>query len=80
MIVLLVLLLTPLAAFIMLRTAPVQTYLAHKAANFLSKELNTEVEIGDFRLNWFLEAVITDIKILDKHKHVLLQAKKSGPM
>jgi len=60
----------------MLRTAPVQTYLAHKAANFLSKELDTEVEIGDFRLNWFLEAVITDIKILDKHKHVLLQAEK----
>jgi hypothetical protein len=34
------------------------------------------VVIGGFRLNWFLEAVITDIKILDKHNHVLLQAKK----
>ncbi len=76
LIVLLFLLLTPLAAFLLLRTAPVQTYLAHKAANFLSKELNTEVVIGNFRLNWFLEAVITDIKILDKHKNIILQAKK----
>ncbi|MDO9257637.1 MAG: translocation/assembly module TamB domain-containing protein [Bacteroidales bacterium] len=60
----------------MLRTAPVQTFLAHSAANYLSKQLNTEVTIGGFRLNWFLEAVITDIKILDKHNHVLLQANK----
>ncbi len=67
---------TPLAAFIMLRTAPVQTYLAHRAAIYLSKQLNTEVTIGAFRLNWFLEAVITDIKISDKHHMVLLQAKK----
>ena len=67
---------TPLAAFIMLRTAPVQTYLAHRVAIYLSKQLNTEVAIGAFRLNWFLEAVITDIKISDKHHKVLLQAKK----
>jgi hypothetical protein len=59
-----------------LRTGPVQTYLAHRTATYLSKELNTEVKIGGFRLNWFLEAVITDIKILDKHHQVLLQAKK----
>ena len=60
----------------MLRTAPVQTYLAHRAAQYLSDELRTEVVIGNFRLNWFLEAVITDIKVLDKHKKVLFQAKK----
>ncbi|MFA5970993.1 MAG: translocation/assembly module TamB domain-containing protein [Lentimicrobiaceae bacterium] len=60
----------------MLRSAPVQTYLAHRAATYLSKQLNTEVVIGGFRLNWFLEAVITDIKIVDKHKKVLLESKK----
>jgi hypothetical protein len=60
----------------MLRTSPVQTYMAHRAAIFLSKELNTEVEIGNFRLNWFLEAVLTDIRILDKHQKVLLEVKK----
>ena len=76
LILLLTLLLTPLAAFVMLRTAPFQTFLAHRAAIYLSKQLNTEVTIGGFRLNWFMEAVITDIKILDKHNHVLLQAKK----
>ncbi len=70
------LLLTPLAGFIMLRSAPVQTILAHRVAEILSTELETTVEIGNFRLNWFLEAVITDIKILDRHKKVLLQAKK----
>ena len=70
------LLLTPLAAFILLRSAPVQTYMAQRFAKYLSKELNTEVNIRNFRLNWFLEAVITDIKILDKHNKVLLEAKK----
>ncbi len=67
---------SPLAAFMMLRTAPVQTYLAHRVAIYLSKQLNTDVTIGSFRFNWFLEAVITDLKILDKHQQVLLQAKK----
>ncbi len=58
----------------LLRTAPVQTVLAHQVAKFLSKELRTEVVIGNFRLNWFLEAVITDIKIVDLHNNVLLQS------
>ncbi len=60
----------------MLQTAPVQNLLAHRAASYLSKQLNTEVVIGGFRLNLFLEAVITDIKVLDKHHNVLLQSKK----
>jgi hypothetical protein len=60
----------------MLRTAPVQTFLAHRAAEFLSKQLGTEVVVGNFRLNWFLDAVITDIKVLDKHHNILLQAGK----
>ena len=76
LILLLTLLLSPLAAFVILRTGPVQTYLAHNAAAYLSKELNTEVVVGSFRFNWFMEAVITDIKVLDKHKHILLQAEK----
>lgn len=50
--------------------------MAHQVAKMLSKELRTEVVIGNFRLNWFLEAVITDIKITDLHDQVLLQAKK----
>ena len=60
----------------MLRTAPVQTFLAHRAAEFLSRQLGTEVVVGNFRLNWFLDAVITDIKVLDKHNKILLQAGK----
>lgn len=76
MIIVLTLLLTPLAAVLLLRTAPVQTYLAHRAAKYLSEQLNTEVEIGGFSLNWFMEAVITDIRISDQHHHTLLQAKK----
>ncbi len=70
------LLLTPLAAFMMLRTAPMQTYMAHRVAAYLSNELNTEIVIGNFRLNWFLEAVITDISVLDEHKAILFKAKK----
>jgi len=69
-------LLSPLAAFILLRTAPVQTYLAHRFASYLSNELQTEVSIGNFRLSWFLDVVITDVRIIDKHQKVLLEAKK----
>lgn len=65
-----------MAAVMLLRTAPVQTYLAHRAATYLSKQLNTEVIIGGFRLSWFMDAIITDIRILDKHNKVLLQAKR----
>ena len=76
LIVLLSLLLTPMAAFVMLRTAPAQTFMARQMAAYLSTQLHTEVSIGSFRLNWFLNAVITDIRILDKHHQVILQAKK----
>jgi hypothetical protein len=70
------LLLTPLAGLLMLRTAPVQTLLAHRAAAILSRQLNTEVQVGSFRLNWFLDAILTDIKILDRHRNILLKAGK----
>ena len=76
LIVLLSLLLTPMAAFVMLRSAPAQTFMARQMAAYLSAQLHTEVSIGSFRLNWFLNAVITDIRILDKHHQVILQAKK----
>ncbi len=76
LILLLTLLLSPLAALVLLRTAPVQTYLARSLASYMSKELKTRVEIGEFRLNWFLEAVITDIRIVDQHNKLLLGAKK----
>ncbi len=60
----------------LLRAGPVQSVLAHQVAKMLSGELQTEVVIGNFRLNWFLEAVITDIKIVDRHNNVLIQSKK----
>lgn len=76
MVVLLILLLMPLAALLMLRTAPMQTYLAHRAADFLSKELKTEVRVGNFTVNWFFEIVLSDIKIADKYNQTILQAEK----
>lgn len=69
-------LLTPMAAFLMLRTGPAQTFLARYMAAYLSRQLHTDVRVGEFRLNWFMEAVITDIRILDQHHQVLLEAGK----
>jgi len=70
------LLLMPVAVMVMLRTATVQTYLAHQASIILSKQLKTKVVVGNFRLNWFLEAVVSDVEVLDRHQKAILKAKK----
>ncbi len=56
----------------LLRTSPVQNFLTKRAAAYLSTELHTQIEVGGVDLSWFMNLVITDVKILDRHSNTLL--------
>ena len=54
-----------------IRTSPVQTYLAKKAAEFLSKEWNTRVEVGSVSIIFIDRVALDDVLVLDQDKDTL---------
>lgn len=54
----------------------VQTYVAKKAANYLSKELNTRVEVGSLYIKPFKSVVLDSLYIQDLEKDTLLFSPK----
>jgi hypothetical protein len=74
--VLVVLLLLPPLFYATLRISAIQTYLTHKAAAYLSRELKTEISVGGVDISWFLDIVIEDIKVNDLHRKTLLSAAR----
>lgn len=54
-----------------IRTSPVQTYLAKKAAAFLSKEWNTRVEVGSVSIIFIDRVALDDVLVLDHEKDTL---------
>jgi hypothetical protein len=54
-----------------IRTSPVQTYLAKKAAAFLSKEWNTRVEVGSVSIIFIDRVALDDVLVLDHDKDTL---------
>ncbi len=54
----------------------VQTYVAKKAANYLSKELNTRVEVGSLYIKPFKSVVLDSLYIQDQDKDTLLFSPK----
>ena len=56
-----------------IRTSSVQTFLAQKATAYLSKELNTTVQIGKVAITFFDEVVLEDVLLLDKNNDTLLK-------
>jgi hypothetical protein len=54
-----------------IRTSPVQTYLAQKAAQFLSKELNTTIQIDKVSIIFFDRAALDGVLVLDQKKDTL---------
>ncbi len=63
-----------LAAYGIFRTSYVQTRLASVVANYLSKELGTQVSVGQLDISWFLDVVIIDIIVKDKQNNTLFKA------
>ncbi len=56
---------------VILQFKPVQTYLAKKAADFLSKELNTTITIKGLYLRPFKSIVLEDLIVLDQQQDTL---------
>lgn len=59
----------------LIRTSPVQTYLAQKATNYLSDKLNTKVKIDKVDIVFFDQVALDGFLILDLEKDTLLAAK-----
>ena len=51
-----------------------QTWVAGRAAGWLSKEWGTEVKIGGLDISWFLNVVLQDVSVKDLHGNVLLKS------
>jgi hypothetical protein len=54
-----------------IRTSPVQTYLAQKATDYLSKELKTKVHVGGVSIVFIDRIALDDVSILDLEKDTL---------
>jgi len=59
-----------------LQFKPVQTYVAKKAANYLSKELNTTVSVGGLYVRPFKSVVLEELLVLDLQKDTLAHFPK----
>lgn len=59
-----------------IRTAPVQTFLAQQAMDYLSKELKTTVKIDYVSILFFNEAAIDGLLILDQNKDTIIYAER----
>lgn len=66
----------PLFLYALLRTPTVQTYITRQAASYLSKQLETDVEVGGVNISFFLDVIIEDVKINDLHNNNLLKVEK----
>jgi hypothetical protein len=71
-ILLLFLLLVGMALFFAVQTYSFQTWLGKKASSYLSKELNTKIDINSIRIDFFTKANLEGVLILDTHKDTLL--------
>lgn len=59
-----------------LQFKPVQTYVAKKAAAYLSKELNTTIQIGSLYVKPFKSIVLEDLLVYDLQKDTLARFPK----
>ena len=58
------------------RSPLVQTYFARKAATYLSEELQADITIGGFNINFFLYFIIDDISVKNHEGDNILKADK----
>jgi uncharacterized protein involved in outer membrane biogenesis len=72
----LILLLFVSAVLIVIQYKPVQTWAAKKAAKYMSKELNTTVEVKSLYFVPFKSVVLEGFYILDKQRDTLLSTPK----
>ncbi len=66
----------PSVVFFSLRSASVQTYLAGKAADYLSKELDATISVGGVNISLFLNIILEDVEVLDQNHSPLISSKR----
>ncbi|NTW25226.1 MAG: hypothetical protein HGA37_11030, partial [Lentimicrobium sp.] len=59
-----------------MRTTAVQSYLAARAAKYLSEELGTRVQIGGLDISWFFDIVLEQVVVDDKSGRSILNAQR----
>ncbi|MCL2132413.1 MAG: translocation/assembly module TamB domain-containing protein, partial [Lentimicrobiaceae bacterium] len=65
-----------LLLLILLCVPSVQTYLAKKAANFLSEQMQTKVSVDKLRIDFRLNVCFENLRLHDQHGNNLISAKK----
>ena len=70
--ILLLLLFTSGLLYVLLRSSPVQTWLAGIATDYLSKELGTRVSISGVDIEFFKTGILEDLYIEDKQGDTLI--------
>ena len=66
----------PGLTYALLRNSTVQTYLVKKVASYLSKELDTRVEVGGLDISFFLNVVLEDVSVDDQQGNPMMQTKR----
>jgi len=64
----------PATVYSLLRSPRVQKVICDYATGYLSKELGTTVKVGGINLGYFLDLVVEDVLVLDKHGNTMLYA------
>jgi hypothetical protein len=65
-----------LLVFLLVQQKNVQTYLGHKASEYLSREMHTKISIGSVEIAFFKKLILEDVYIEDLHHDTLLYSKK----
>ncbi len=66
----------PGLTYALLRSSKVQTYLVQRVAGYLSKELDTRVEVGGLDISFFLNIVLKDVVIDDREGNPMVQTQR----
>ena len=66
----------PATVYGLLRSPSVQQYLCDVATSYLSKEMGAKITVGGVNVAFFLDLVLEDVVIEDKHKNTILYAPR----
>ncbi|MBN2747530.1 MAG: translocation/assembly module TamB domain-containing protein, partial [Bacteroidales bacterium] len=65
-----------ISLYFVFRLPMVQTRISQAAANYLSKELGTDISLTGIDISWFLQVTIENLEVNDQHNQPLLKAGK----
>lgn len=66
----------PGLTYALLRNSQVQTWLVQRVASYLSKELDTRVEVGGLDISFFMNIVLNDVQVDDRQGNPMIQTRR----